>query len=61
MPFSAQLFSRFVPAAYFMEISRGIVLKGADLGALWMNVGVLAAYTLVIFAFAVWRLKQKVA
>lgn len=61
MPFSAQLFSRFVPAGYFMEISRGIVLKGADLGALWMNVGILAAYTLVIFAFAVWRLKQKVA
>ena len=60
MPFSAQLFSRIVPAAYFMDVSRGIVLKGADLGDLWINVGVLVAYTLLIFVFAVWRLKQKV-
>ena len=61
MPFSTQLVSRITPASYFMDISRGIVLKGAGLTALWLNVALLALYALIVFALATWRLKQKVA
>lgn len=61
MPFSTQLVSRLAPASYFMDVSRGIVLKGTDLGAIWLNVALLAAYAVVVFALATWRLKQKVA
>lgn len=61
MPLALQLYSQLFPASYFMEISRGIVLKDAALGSLWLPVVLLMAYTLTIFAFSSWRLKQKVA
>lgn len=61
MPLALQLYSQLFPASYFMEISRGVVLKGAALGSIWMPVALLIGYTLVVFAFSSWRLKQKVA
>lgn len=61
MPFSMQLYSATIPASYFTEISRGIVLKGTGWSALWPNLVLLTVYTLVLFGFAAWRLKQKVA
>jgi ABC-2 type transport system permease protein len=61
MPFSMQLYSLLIPASYFMEVSRGIVLKGADLGTILPNLVVLTLYTLALFALASWRLRQKVA
>jgi ABC-2 type transport system permease protein len=61
MPLALQLYSQLFPASYFMEISRGIVLKGATLGSIWLPVTLLVAYTLTVFVFASWRLKQKVA
>lgn len=61
MPVALQLYSRLFPASYFMEISRGIVLKGAEIETIAPNLALLAAYTLVLFLFASWRLRQKVA
>lgn len=61
MPLSTQLYSALVPASHFIEISRGIVLKGAGLSALWPHVVVLGVYTLALFLAARSRLKQKVA
>jgi len=61
MPLVLQLYSQLFPASYFLEISRGIVLKGAGLGSLWLPVVLLIVYTLAVFAFSSWRLKQKVA
>jgi ABC-2 type transport system permease protein len=61
MPFSMQLYSALIPASYFMEISRGIVLKAADVTTILPNLAVLVLYTAVLFGFAAWRLRQKVA
>ncbi len=61
MPVTLQLYSQLFPAGYFMEISRGIVLKGSDIAAVWPQILLLAGYTLAVFAIASWRLKQKVA
>lgn len=61
MPLSMQLYSAMIPASYFMEISRGIVLKAASVQAILGNLLVLAVYTVALFAFAAWRLRQKVA
>jgi len=61
MPFAMQLYSSMIPASYFMDISRGIVLKAAGLGTILPNLAVLALYTLAIFGLAAWRLRQKVA
>jgi ABC-2 type transport system permease protein len=61
MPLPMQFYSALIPASYFMEISRGIVLKAASVRAILGNLIVLAIYTVALFAFAAWRLRQKVA
>ncbi len=61
MPYVLQVYTRIFPAAYFIDLSRGIVLKGAGLPELWPSVALLLAYTLVIFLLAVWRFRKKVA
>lgn len=61
MPYALQLYSRLFPTRYFVDFSRGVVLKGAGLPELWPSVALLLAYTVVIFCLAVWRLPRKVA
>jgi ABC-2 type transport system permease protein len=61
MPLPMQFYSALIPASYFMEISRGIVLNAASVRAILGNLIVLAIYTVALFAFAAWRLRQKVA
>lgn len=61
MPYLLQLYTRIFPARYFVDLSRGIVLKGAAIPELWPSVLLLLAYTLAIFALAAWRFKKKVA
>jgi ABC-2 type transport system permease protein len=60
MPLAMQLYSLLIPASYFMEISRGIVLKAADVPTILPNLLVLAGYTVALFGLAAWRLRQKV-
>jgi ABC-2 type transport system permease protein len=61
MPYLLQLYTRIFPARYFVDLSRGIVLKGTGLPDLWPTVLLLLLYTLAIFALAVWRFRKKVA
>ncbi|MEP5769466.1 ABC transporter permease, partial [Nisaea sp.] len=61
MPYLLQLYTRIFPARYFIDLSRGIVLKGAALPELWPTILLLFAYTLIVFLLAVWRFKKKVA
>jgi len=61
MPYVLQLYTRIFPVGYFVDLSRGIVLKGAGLPELWPSVVLLLSYTLLIFLLAAWRFKKKVA
>ena len=61
MPYIMRLYSAAFPARYFIEISRGIVLRGAGVDQVDTNVAILVAYTLAIFALAAWRMRKKVA
>jgi ABC-2 type transport system permease protein len=61
MPRVIQGISLIVPARYFMEISRGIFLKGIGIQLLWFNLLLLIAYAVVVFYFATRKLRQKVA
>ena len=60
MPYVLQLYTRLFPVQYFVDFSRGVVLKGAGLPELWPSVLLLFAYTAIIFALAVWRFRKKV-
>jgi ABC-2 type transport system permease protein len=61
MPLSLQIYSQLFPAGYFMDISRGILLKSAGLEAVLPNLLLLAAYTVAVFLLAVRLMKMKVA
>ncbi|MBL6966237.1 MAG: ABC transporter permease [Anaerolineales bacterium] len=52
MPKAAQLFANLVPAHHWLEILRGILLKGSGLGVLWPHVLALAILGIVIGGFS---------
>lgn len=61
MPYVLQLYTYVFPSRYFVELSRGIVLKGGGLETLWFNVFLMLLYTLLVFGLAAWRFRKKVA
>jgi ABC-2 type transport system permease protein len=61
MPRAIQVVALFVPARYFMEVARGIFLKGIGVELLWFNLLLLVVYGGVVFYFAARKLRQKVA
>lgn len=61
MPLIFRWLSNVIPAKYFIEVIRGIVLRGASLAELWQPAALLALYTVLIIAFAVARFKKTAA
>src|SRR6266571_8324636 len=59
MPQSIQLLAYLNPVKYFMEIVRGIFLKGAGLAALWPQTLVLAVYGVEILGLSAWRFHKR--
>lgn len=50
-----------LPLTYFVEISQGIMLRGASIDSLWINYVVLTAMAAVIFSAAVLRFRRDLA
>ncbi len=61
MPAVIQAISLFVPARYFINIVKGIFLKGTGLSLLWMDFALLCGYGAFMFYFATRKLRAKVA
>jgi ABC-2 type transport system permease protein len=61
MPYVIQFFALFVPARYFIDIVKGIFLKGIGLELLWFDFLLLVIYGAGVFYFATRKLRQKVA
>jgi ABC-2 type transport system permease protein len=61
MPEMMRGYTYLFPARYFMEISRGIVMKGIGLDFLWPQFAALALYTVVVFSAASLQFRKKVA
>jgi drug efflux transport system permease protein len=59
MPAAIQILAYFNPVRYFMEIVRGIFLKGAGLSALWPQMVVLAIYGAAILGLSAWRFHKR--
>ncbi len=58
MPPLFQAVSRLIPARYFIEVLRGIILRGAGLEQLWEPIAWLAFYTVAIIGAAVLRFRK---
>jgi len=50
-----------LPATYYIELERAIVLRGADLQDFWFNVVILGVMGLGLFGLCAARFKQKIA
>ncbi len=53
--------SYLLPLRYFIDIARGVMLRGASFGALWEAMALLAALGVVVFTLAVVRFRRELA
>ncbi len=61
MPAAFQFITYLIPANYFLQIVRGIVLRGATMAELWQPIAWLSFYMVVIIGLAVMRFKKTAA
>ena len=61
MPLVFQYLTYVIPANYFLQIVRGIVLRGASVAELWQPIAWLSFYTVVIISLAIFRFKKTAA
>jgi ABC-2 type transport system permease protein len=52
MPFQFQMVSKIIPTTYFIDVTRGVILRGASLAELWTNGAVLTVMALVAVGLA---------
>ena len=60
MPQIIQTVSYIIPLRYFIEIIRGVVLKGLGLTDLWINAVMLLLMGVAILFFSALRFKSKI-
>lgn len=61
MPAAVSWIGYILPLTYFVEISQGIMLRGADMSSLGLDYGVLVLMAVVIFTAAVLRFRRDLA
>lgn len=58
MPLVPRLIGNLFPMTYFVSISRGIILKGVGLSAIWQDVAALSVYMVVVIILAARAFRQ---
>jgi ABC-2 type transport system permease protein len=58
LPLALQFIARVVPFSHYLEIIRGVMLKGAGLGVLWPHAAAMAAIGVLVAIVAVRSLEQ---
>ncbi|UJR87182.1 ABC transporter permease [Sandaracinus amylolyticus] len=61
MPLPLQVISNVVPARYFIDALRGVLLRGNGFAELWGDVLALAIFATVVLAIATRRFKREIA
>jgi ABC-2 type transport system permease protein len=61
MPLPLQYVTRIVPARWFIEVVRGIMLKGVGISVLWPQLLVLSGMLVVLLALAIRRTSVRLA
>jgi ABC-2 type transport system permease protein len=61
MPWIFYAISTVLPATYFIELMRAIILRGASLAEFWFHIVMLSAMGVALFALCALRFKRKIA
>ena len=61
MPPAARVIGLLLPLTYYLEIMRGIILKGVGLRELWVQCVALVGFAVLFFTFATLRFHKKLA
>lgn len=61
MPWIFNAIGACLPATYFIELMRAIILRGATLAEFWVNIVVLAGMGLALFALCALQFRRKIA
>lgn len=61
MPTIFYALSTLLPATYYIELERALVLRGASLGDFWFHLVMLAAMGAVLFSLCALRFRRKIA
>jgi ABC-2 type transport system permease protein len=61
LPLPMQVISNIIPARWFIQISRGIMLKGAGIAELWQPILVLCVMLVVLLTLAIRRTSVRLA
>ena len=61
MPWGVRWIGYLLPLTYFIEISTGILLRGAGIGSLWYAYAILIVMAVVVFGGAVLRFRRDLA
>jgi ABC-2 type transport system permease protein len=60
MPWILQGISFFVPARYYLDILRGIFLKGVGMGCLWLEFLLMTVFSVLVIYASVTRFKKRI-
>ena len=60
MPWIFSALGSLMPATYFIDILRGVILRGETGGELWVQFGILSGMGLGMFALCALRFRQKI-
>jgi len=60
MPIVVQWLTYLNPLRYFIEVVRGVVLKGSGISALWPETLEMAVYGILVLSLATWRFRKSV-
>ena len=61
MPWGVRWIGYCLPLTYFIKIARGVMVRGAPIGALWLPMLVLAAMAIVVFTLSTLRFRRDLA
>lgn len=59
MPRVVQWMAEVLPLTHFLRLIRGVMLRGASLAQMWIDVAALAAFTLVMMSAAILRFQKR--
>ena len=61
MPWIFYAISTCIPATYYIELERALILRGASLGDFWFNLVMLAGMSALLFSLCAAQFKKKIA